>query len=111
MNAYTLHVPGCAASPPASRPLEAIPALHAQFLEIISGVAADIRRIADVLDPAPPDLVGTPYVAQKLGVTTTWVADMVRRGEIPVSCLVPGTGNGKPWKFFRVQIDKWIGSR
>jgi hypothetical protein len=36
---------------------------------------------------------------------------MVRRGDIPASCVVPGTGTGKPWKFFRPQIESWVASR
>jgi hypothetical protein len=48
--------------------------------------------------------------AQKLGVTTTWIADMVRRGEIPASCIVTGSGNGKPWKFHRGRIEEWLES-
>lgn len=70
-----------------------------------------LRRIADALDPPPPDVVGSPYVAKKLGCTTVWIAEQVRRGDIPSSCLVPGTGNGKPWKFYRSRIDQWIESR
>jgi hypothetical protein len=74
-------------------------------------VPEHLRRIADALDPPPPDVVGSPYVAQRLGCTATWVADLVRRGDIPASCLVPGTGKGKPWKFHRSRIDRWIESR
>jgi len=76
-----------------------------------STISADLRRIADHFDPPPPDKVGSEYVAQRLGCTTTWIADLVRRAEIPKSCLVPGTGNGKPWKFYRDRIDKWIERR
>jgi predicted DNA-binding transcriptional regulator AlpA len=85
--------------------------LNNRFLELFSGIAGDIRRIADAVAPTPPELVGTPYVAKKLGVTTTWIADLIRHGEIPASCLVPGTGNGKPWKFYRARIDEWLASR
>jgi len=74
-------------------------------------IATAIKRIADHFDPPPPDKVGSDYVAHRLGCTTTWVADMVRQGEIPVHCVVPGTGNGKPWKFLRSRIDSWIESR
>ena len=76
-----------------------------------TGISTAIKRIADHFDPLPPDKVGSDYVANRLGCTTTWVADMVRRGEIPPHAVVPGTGNGKPWKFFRSQIDSWITSR
>jgi hypothetical protein len=68
-------------------------------------------RIADAIDPKKPDIVGTPYVAGRLGCTTVWVAELVRNGEIPKSCLVPGTGHGKPWKFYRGHVDRWLKSR
>jgi hypothetical protein len=38
-------------------------------------------------------------------------SDMIRRGEIPRSCIVPGTGNGKIWKLYRRKIDEWIETR
>jgi len=50
-------------------------------------------------------------VADRLGCTTDWIAMMVRDSGIPPSCIVPGTGNGKPWKFYRAQIDEWIERR
>lgn len=76
-----------------------------------ASMAADLRRIADKVDPPPPDKVGTPYVAERLGCTTVWVTEMIRSGDIPRSCIVPGTGNGKPWKFHRGRIDEWLESR
>jgi len=70
-----------------------------------------LRRIADAIAPEPEAVVGSPYVAGKLGCTTTWVSEMVRSGEVPKGCVVPGTGNGKPWKFYRDKVDAWIASR
>jgi hypothetical protein len=70
-----------------------------------------VRRIADHFDPPPPDIVGTGYVAQKLNCTTIWITEMIRLGQIPRNCVLPGTGNGKPWKFYRTRIDQWISSR
>src|ERR1700733_851384 len=87
------------------------PPANSELMALFAGIAADIHRIANVLDPAPSNVVGTPYVAKKLGVTTTWIADLIRRGEIPDSCLVAGTGNGKPWKFHRERIDQWLVTR
>jgi hypothetical protein len=87
------------------------------------GAAADVadpelRRIADTmgrlaehLAPEPAAVVGTPHVARRLGCTTVWVAEMARQGQIPRDCLVPGTGDGKPWKFYRSRIDAWLASR
>jgi hypothetical protein len=80
-------------------------------LQESASVAESLGRIADALAPAPADTVGSPYVARRLGCTTVWVAEMARQGRVPKHCLVPGTGSGKPWKFFRRHIDKWIASR
>ena len=64
--------------------------------------------IAARVIPSPAEVVGSPYVAQRLGVTTVWVAEMARKGAIPKNCIVNGTGSGKPWKFHREKIDRWI---
>jgi hypothetical protein len=77
----------------------------------LESIADSLRRLADHFVPVPAAMVGTPYVAKQLGCTTVWVAEMVRKGEIPKPCLVPGTGNGKPWKFHRERIDEWLQSR
>lgn len=76
-------------------------------------VAVDefMRQFGDVNKAKPPELVGTPYVAERLGCTTVWVTDLIRNGNIPVGCIAPGTGNGKPWKFFRVRIEEWLKRR
>ena len=83
----------------------------ASALEQIVQRLDPVPRIADKLDPPVGDKVGTPYVAKHMGLTTVWVAEMARKGDIPTSCIVPGTGTGKPWKFHRDQIDEWIESR
>lgn len=85
--------------------------LLAEALKVWQTISEDIRRIADRLDPAPPAKVGTEYVARKLGCSTQWITELIRQGEIPANCIVPGTGNGKPWKFHRIHIDRWIESR
>ena len=77
----------------------------------ITVLVQDVRRIADTLDPPDQTIVDSPYVAHRLGCTATWVSNMVRKGDIPARCLVKGTGNGKPWKFYREQIDQWISMR
>jgi predicted DNA-binding transcriptional regulator AlpA len=82
-----------------------------ELVAVLRQTEVHLSRLADHFDPPPPDIVGTPYVADKLGCTTDWIAMLVRDGEIPVSCLVPGTGNGKPWKFYRARIDEWIERR
>ena len=77
----------------------------------IEGIAVDIRRMADQLAPTPSDIVGTPYLSGKLGCTTAWITKLIRAGQIPLSCIVEGTGNGKLWKFHRQKIDRWIEER
>jgi len=91
-----------------------IPSIQVPEAEIalhLAELVIEVRRIADALNPPPPDLVDSVYVAGKLGCTTAWVADMARNGEIPRGCIVIGTGNGKPWKFHRSRIDEWIARR
>ncbi len=81
------------------------------IVEVLGNIANHLRRIADHFDPAPPDIVDTPYIAKRLGVTTTRIAQMVREGMIPKSCIVPGTGNGRLWKFHRRQLEEWLSRR
>jgi hypothetical protein len=79
--------------------------------DYLDDIASNIRRIADHLAPIPTAKVGTTYIAEKLDCTTVWVTEMIRNGKLPANCIVPGTGNGKPWKFFRARIDGWLASR
>jgi len=77
-------------------------------LEALNNSAA---QLSDHVVPAPTAIVGSDYVAKRLGCTTTWVAQMVRRGMIPKSCVVAGTGKGRFWKFHRQQIEQWLAQR
>jgi hypothetical protein len=77
----------------------------------VASIAGDLKRIADRLDPPPHDVVDTTYVAEKLGLTTKRIAQMALAGEIPSHCIVPGTGFGTYWKFFRSKIEPWIEAR
>lgn len=81
-----------------------------QAVEAISEMRDSICRLSDHFAP-DLDIVDTPFVARKLAVSTTWVAEMVRKGKIPENCVVEGTGNGKPWKFYRRKIESWISTR
>jgi len=85
-----------------------------QLLRIATAIellATSAQVIADSLSSATPGTVDTVYVAERLGCSTVWVAEQARSGAIPSGCVVPGTGNGRPWKFHRVRIDAWIRSR
>src|SRR5262249_922283 len=77
----------------------------------LKSALTSINRLADHLAPPPQSIVGTPYVAKQLGYTKVWVAELVRKGQIPQHCIVPGTGSGKVWRFYREKIDRWIESR
>jgi hypothetical protein len=74
----------------------------------LAAIARSLERIADAVDPPPPDKVDTAYVAKRLGIGLARVSQMAGQGEIPPSCIVAGTGNGKLWKFHRARIDEWI---
>lgn len=75
------------------------------------GIQEQLRRLADHFDPPPPDIVNTAFVANKLGCTKIWVARMAADRLILASCVLPGTGNGKVWKFYRSRIEKWLETR
>lgn len=77
----------------------------------LQDIAQSLRRLADAHAPEPKGVVDTQYVAERLDCTAIYVAEMAREGKIPHGCVVPGTGNGKPWKFYREQIDGWVNSR
>lgn len=67
-----------------------------------------IVRVADHLAPPASSIVGSKYVADRLGCTTAWVGRMAYRGMIPRKCVVAGSGSGRFWKFHRQQIDEWL---
>jgi hypothetical protein len=74
-------------------------------------IAVALERLADHLAPDPDNMVGTDYVAGKMGCTQTHVARLARDGGIPISCIVAGCGDGRPWKFLRARVDDWLGMR
>ena len=78
---------------------------------VLEQIAVNLARIANHFDPPPPDIVDTPYIAGRLGVTTTRIAQMVREGTIPTGCIVSGSGNGRLWKFHRRQMEEWLAKR
>jgi hypothetical protein len=78
---------------------------------VLERLASAAEEIAHHLDPRPPEIVKSSYVAGRFGCSIKWVGEMVRRGEIPKSCIAPGSGDGKQWRFYRSKIDKWINSK
>lgn len=100
-------LPADQAEPQAAPPTTADPAL----LEVLSSIDRSLKRIADKVDPPADRIVGTDYIARQLGCTETWIAEQARDGVIPKSCVVPGTGNGRPWKFYREKVEEWLKTR
>lgn len=96
---------------PLIEPLAEMLALLERVAIGVETLGIEVRRVADHLSPEPGDVVGTPYIAERLACTTVWVTDMARNGQIPKNCILPGTGNGKPWKFHRRGIDEWLRNR
>lgn len=81
------------------------------MVEVLAHIANDLRRIADHFNPPPADIVDSRYLADHLGLTTARIVQMVREGKIPKNCLVVGSGDGRPWKFHRRQMEQWLQSR
>lgn len=81
------------------------------LIEALDSINHHLKRLADHVDPPPPDVVDTGYVAELLGCTKDWIAKMAGSNEIPGRCVVVGTGFGKPWKFHRRLIEAWVSSR
>ncbi len=79
--------------------------------DVLEGIQQTLVRLADHLAPEPENIVGTDYIAKRLDCTLVWVAEMVRKGDVPKHCIVPGTGNGKVWKFHRRRVDEWLNKR
>lgn len=78
---------------------------------MLENLAEETRRLANHVSPAPGDIVGTPFLAKQLGCSVVWAGEMARNGQIPKSCIVPGSGNGKPWKFYLARIEEWLNKR
>lgn len=77
----------------------------------MASIARNIQRIADHFDPPPPDIVGTDYIAERMGRTSARISQMARSGKIPASCIVPARADSEPWNFYRTHIDQWLATR
>jgi hypothetical protein len=91
-----------------TNPVKVIVEFGPEALRAIAEVQASLLRIADHFDPPPPDVIDSRYLADRLGVSTTRIAQRVRGGSIPASCIVPGSGDGRLWKFHRRRIEEWL---
>jgi len=81
-----------------------------QLLERIAiateGIHVELQRIGNHFEP--PEVVKSRFIAGRLGCSVKWVGDMARMGMIPKNCIVPGSEDGKQWRFYRSKIDKWL---
>jgi hypothetical protein len=94
---------------PVAEQLRELVAVTARQADSLARQADSVGRLADQLAPKQETIVGCRHVADKLGLKSTQaVAEMARTRKIALSCVVPGTGNGTPWQFYRDKIDAWI---
>src|SRR5690606_18486075 len=68
---------------------------EAVLLYALGRIAEALERLADHFAPSPPDIVGTSYVAQRLGCTQVWITTLIREGDGPRSCVVPAQGTAR----------------
>ena len=76
--------------------------------ESFERIAQGIERLIEVLVPKTSELVGTEYIASKIGKSKQWIGKMAERGAIPKDCIAPKVSGGRIWKFYRDKIDAWL---
>jgi hypothetical protein len=77
-------------------------------VQLLSDMKDAWQRLANHFVPLPAEVVGTEYLVQHVGRTTTWWARCAREGRFPPG-LVAGGGDGQEWQFHRRKLDAWIG--
>lgn len=77
----------------------------------LASLAESVVRVADHLAPPAANIVGSRYIADRLGCTTAWVGKMASNGMIPRKSIISGTGKGRLWKFYRQHVDEWLATR
>ena len=83
----------------------------ADLVDALRNHTAAITSLVATLAPEVPDLVGTDYLALRLGCTPQWVAKIAERGDFPKECIVPKISGGRVWRFYRDRIDAWLRER
>jgi hypothetical protein len=83
----------------------------AALVEALKEHTRAIGSLVATLAPEVPDLVGTDYIARRLGVSKQWVGTMAERGDIPRNCIAPKVSGGRIWKFHREKIEAWLRER
>jgi predicted DNA-binding transcriptional regulator AlpA len=79
-----------------------------ETMEPFERIAEGIERLIEVLVPKTSELVGTEYIASKIGKSKQWIGKMAERGHIPKNCVAPKIGGGRIWRFHRDKIDAWL---
>ena len=79
-----------------------------QLIEEMKQQGRAFQGLLEVLSPRPVDLVGTDFVAAKLGCSKQWVGKMAENGTIPKHCIAPKVSGGRIWKFYRQEICDWL---
>ncbi|MHB8974567.1 MAG: helix-turn-helix transcriptional regulator [Pirellulaceae bacterium] len=77
-------------------------------------IAADIRTLLQRITEhfTPQEVVGTDYIANRLGCSSQYISRMATEGTIPKACIKVSSGERRQrWKFFRSEIDRWIAER
>ena len=77
-------------------------------VEPFERIADGIDRLIEVLSPKTAELVGTDYIASKIGKSKQWIGKMAEKGTIPKNCIAPKISGGRIWKFHRDKIDAWL---
>lgn len=78
--------------------------------DYVSDIRTLLQRIAEHF--TPQEIVGTDYIANRLGCSSQYVSRMATEGTIPKSCIKVSSGERRQrWKFFRSEIDRWIEGR
>jgi predicted DNA-binding transcriptional regulator AlpA len=76
----------------------------------VSDIRTSLQRIAEHF--TPQEIVGTDYIANRLGCSSQYVSRMAKEGAIPKSCIKVSSGERRQrWKFIRSEIDRWIDER
>ena len=71
-------------------------------------IADGLERLLEVLVPKASELVGSEYIAAKLGVSKQWVGKLASNGTIPKNWIAPKISGGRIWKFRRDRVDEWL---
>lgn len=93
------------------RPMIASGNDFADLVDALRNHTAAITSLVATLAPEVPDLVGTTYVASRLGVSTTWVCRLADNGDIPKACMAPRLSGGRIRRFFRDKVDQWLSEK